>query len=353
MRPALPLAALMLASSLAAAQAPEAQAPATGDRIVVGGSVRHQQPVGGDLMGMGGDFELAAPVRGNAVIAAGNVAIRGSVGNDLVAGGGNVTLAAEVTGDARLAGGNVEVQSAAKVDGDLSVAGGDVLIDAQVGGDVHAAAGDLALGPNARIGGRLVHRSGNLRVDPAAQVAGGVEQARPRKARDERHARAGHSGGGWFWSVGVIALAALIAGAFPAASRRIGGELRASPGLALLFGFAVLVCVPVAAIVFMITIVGIPVALVVLLLYFLLLFVGYAATGVMIGDAALARWRAQDAARAGWRVGAAVVAMLGVSLLGRVPVVGGLVVFAALLAGIGAIVITFARARAAPTPAAS
>ena len=48
----------------------------------------------------------------------------------------------------------------------------------------------------------------------------------------------------------------------------------------------------------------------------------------------------------GWRVGAAVLAMLALALLGRIPFLGGLVIFAALLAGIGAIMISL-RPRAA------
>jgi hypothetical protein len=77
--------------------------------------------------------------------------------------------------------------------------------------------------------------------------------------------------------------------------------------------------------------------LAVLLLYFLMLIVGYAAVGVIVGDAALQKLRSQDASRLGWRVGAAMAAMLALALLTRIPYLGGLVTFAALLAGVGAV----------------
>jgi hypothetical protein len=140
--------------------------------------------------------------------------------------------------------------------------------------------------------------------------------------------------------VGLIGVAALLAGAFPATATQVGRSLRGQPGLALLLGFAVLVCVPMAAVILGITIVGLPLAFVLLLAYFLLLIVGYATTGVMIGDAALERLRAQDAARTAWRVGAAAAAALALALLGRLPLVGWLVACGAVLAGIGAIAIT-------------
>ena len=89
-----------------------------------------------------------------------------------------------------------------------------------------------------------------------------------------------------------------------------------------------------------------------------LAIVGYAAVGVIVGDAALQRLRSQDAARVGWRVGAAMAAMLALALLTRIPFLGGLVTLAALLAGLGALALVLrakgawgASARAAENPA--
>jgi len=132
----------------------------------------------------------------------------------------------------------------------------------------------------------------------------------------------------------------------------MGEQLRGDPGIGLLLGFIALVCVPIAAVILAVTIIGIPLALAVLLLYFLMLIVGYAAVGVMLGDAALGKLRSRDAARVGWRVGAAMSAMLALALLTRIPFVGGLVTFAALLAGLGAIVLVV-RARHASRAASA
>lgn len=366
------LAAVVLATQLPPALAQDGvQADLANDRFVAGGTVRQETPVGGDLFGMAGTFDLAASVRGDAVLAGGDVRVRDTVGRDLYAGGGNVRVDGAVAGSAHLAGGNVEVSRAGRIGGNLSVAGGsieirgpvdgnvdaaggDVVIDSDIAGDVRFAGGGIELGPNARIGGRLVHRGpDNIRRDPAAQVSGGVERGKASRVHSRRDA--GH-GAGWLWTLGLIALAGLIAGIFPVGSQRLGERLRGEPALALAFGFVALVCVPVAAVILMITIIGIPVALAVLLLYFLILIVGYAAAAVVIGDTALARLRSQDAARVGWRVAAAMLAMLVLALLGRIPFVGSLVVFAALLAGVGAVILLLrarheAKATAPPTPA--
>jgi hypothetical protein len=368
-KPTFLIAALLLSTTLPAAAADSVGADVDKDRFVAGGSVRQSEPVGGDLFSFGGEVELRAGVAGDAVLGGGDVRVRDRVTQDLYAGGGNVRVEAAVGRNARLAGGNVEVAPSASIGGNLSigagsveirgpvgshvqVAAGDVLIDAPIAGDVTVAAGELELGPNARIGGRLVHRGpGKIKQDPAAQVAGGVERKPHVRTSRERGVSHAAGVGGWLWSLGLIALAGFIAGVFPTGSRNMGEGLRQDPGIGLLLGFIALVCVPIAAVILAITIIGIPLSLAVLLLYFLMLIVGYAAVGVVIGDAALARLRSQDAARAGWRVGAAMAAMLALALLTRIPYLGGLVAFVALLAGVGAIVLAL-KARARP-PAAT
>lgn len=364
------LAAILLATPLLPARAADdtVEADLANDRFVAGGTVRQTEPVGGDLFGMAGTLDLAASVRGDAVLAGGDVRVRDTVGRDLYAGGGNVRVDGAVAGNAHLAGGNVEVSREGRIGGNLSAAGGsieirgpvdgnvhaaggDVVIDSAIAGDVQFAGGGIELGPNARIGGRLVHRGpDNIRRDPAAQVAGGIERGKPTRVHSRRDAS--HGAVGWLWTLGLIALAGIIAGVFPVGSRRLGEGLRGEPALALAFGFVALVCVPVAAVILMITIIGIPLALAVLLLYFLILIVGYAAIAVVIGDTALTRLRSQDAARLGWRVGAAMLAMLALAIVGRIPFLGNLIVFAALLAGVGAIVMAVrSRGTAAPAEA--
>ena len=360
-------AALLLAAALPAAAADSAEVDMDKDRFIAGGSVRQSKPVEGDLFGVGGDVDVNAAVSGDAIVGGGDVRVRDKVEQDLYAVGGNVRVEAAVGRNARLAGGNVEigpngsigrnltigggsVEIRGQVGGYVQVAGGDVLIDGPIAGDVRVASGELELGPNARIGGKLIHRGAKIKRDPAAQVGGGIEQAKPVRVHRERRALHGLGMGGWLWSLGLIALAGFIAGVFPT-SRNMGEGLRNDPAIGLLLGFIALVCVPIAAVILVITIIGIPLALAVLLLYFLMLIVGYAAVGVVIGDAALAKLRSRDAQVVRWRVGAAMGAMLVLALLTRIPYLGGLVAFVALMGGVGAIVLALKSRRAPATVA--
>lgn len=337
------------------------------DTFIAGGSVRVDKPVPGDLIAAGGNVDVDAPVAGDAVLVGGNLRVTAKVEQDVYAGGGRVILDAPVGHNLRVAGGQVDLGPMAAVAGNVSVAGGQVslrgpikgtlnaaggrvLIDAAVDGDVVSTAGHLTLGPNARLAGKLRYRgSDELTRDPAAQVAGAVEYlplpgraaSAPRDHGWDGHGGQRMVGAGWFWTLGLMAIAAVLVAALPVTSQRVAQALRARPGWSLLWGFIALVCIPVAALILAISIVGIPLALLALLLYGVLLLVGYIASGVALGQWALVRFKADALGSRGWRVASAAAAVFVLALLGSVPFVGGFVALLAVLAGIGAILLLF------------
>ena len=285
---------------------------------------------------------LVATTAGASIVAGGTATIDEPVAGNLYVAGGTVSVTAPVGGNAGIAGGNVDVSG--KVKGNLRVAGGYVKLDGPVEGNATVSGGTLELGPNARIAGKLVFRGGHLEQDPAAQVVGGVVHTqRGKRSWGGGDRQVARGVVGWVWTAGLIVLAALIAGALPGATRRMETELRTRPGLAALTGVVALICIPVAAVLLMVTIIGIPLGLLGLFAYAALLLVGYVSTSVVVSGLLLDRFKAGARAMAGWRVGAAVLAMLVIALLARVPFVGGLVALTALVIGVGVIVAALAH----------
>jgi hypothetical protein len=182
-----------------------------------------------------------------------------------------------------------------------------------------------------------------VKRDPAAQVAGGVEamSVPGRTASSER--RVLLHAARWLWTAGVVLTAIVLVASLPGLTARVASTLRHRTAMSLLLGFVALVCIPVGALILLVTVIGIPLALIALLLYFVLLIVGYAMTGVALGDWLLARYCATDAGRIGWRMFAAALAVFVIAWLGRVPEIGGIVSLAALIAGMGGAVVMQAR----------
>ena len=384
------VAASFVALSIAIGAPPARAAPPASDRFVAGGTVTEVAPVAGDLIAAGGSVDVDTDVAGGVVAAGGKVRIGGSVGQSVHAAGGQLSLVgggggppppAGAGGGARggaggtpppggggqkrggggggappprLAGGEIEIGPKAHiagnlgaaagriavrgaVDGHLSAGAGNLLIDAPIGGDVEAAAGTLELGPNARIGGTLRYRSTEpLKRDPAAQVAGEIVRIGPDPAQWSSEARQVRRGAGLFWTTGLMLLAALLVAVTPRLSASVSESLRGRPGFSLVLGFVVLVCTPIATVLLLVTIIGVPLALLVLFAWLALLPVAWASTGVAVGDWFLARAASARGERTRWRVVAAVLGVLLLALASRVPWFGGWIGFAALIVGLGA-----------------
>jgi len=344
-----------------------------GDVFVGGGGVTVDDAVGGDLFAAGGTVDVEAAVAGDAVIAGGKLRLGGAVGQSVYASGGQVDIhgpigrnlraaggrivlgpKSSVTGNVSLAGGQLRLQGTVK--GHVQAAGGRVLIDGPVGGDVIATSGQVELGPQARIAGKLRYRSGEaLRQDAAAQVSGGIELlmpgwgASPSSALPAATPEATGSGWtGWFWTAGLIVLAALWLGLAPRTSARSSQALREKPGWSIGLGFVWLVCVPVAVVLSVLTIIGIPLALFALAVYLAVLPLAYVAGAVGVGDWALHRWHAARASTVRWRIAAAAVTLLLLAWLGQLPWLGAVLGGVLLLAGLGGLLLLWGRPPPAP-----
>lgn len=337
-----------------------------GDHFAAGCPVRLDKPVQGDVFLAGCSIDVDGAVGGDALVAGGNVRLGAPVSQSLYAAGGQLTVNTNIGRNARLAGGQVALGSKSQVAGNVLVAGGDVridgavkgyvraaggrvLINGPVEGDVVATAGAVELGPNARIAGQLRYASREeITLDAAAQVQGGVQRMQVEGGWPvpDRAERSVGRRGGWVWSTGLMVIAAVLVGAFPGFYARLSQTLHTRVWMSLLLGFVALVCIPVAALILMFTLIGVPLALLAIALYLALLLIGYVSTGIGLGAWALAKLKADRIEARWWRVGVAVLGVLVISLLGRLPYVGGFVVLGALLIGLGALLLQV-RMRAA------
>ena len=332
--------------------------------VAAGGALNVVEPVAGDAFLAGGRVTVATQVEGDLVLAGGEVSVGGAIGDDLYGAGGEVQLDAIVGGNARLAGGDVTVGPATVVRGNAHLSGGrvrfegsteggleatagQVVIDGTVQGDAEVRAETVEVGPHARIAGRLVARASQPpTVADGAVITGGVEFEESAfgemgTVEGEHHPAtesSSHGVGSFLWIVGVFVAGVLFMLAFPAYAGRAADWIGREPLRSLALGFVILVCLPILAVLLLVTIVGIPLALILLLLYVLLLFLGWVTAALFLSRRGLRWWRRQQPVGTGLQLAALFAAVLVLWLLGRIPFVGGWVSFLALLLGIGALV---------------
>ncbi len=350
---------LVLAGMTGVASADDTARASVGDhRLSTGDEVSLGEYVSGNVYLAAGRVHLDDRVGGSAFVTGGEVDVTGSVGRNLYAAGGDLRIEGEVEGNVRAAGGKVRIARGAKLRDDVTLAGGSVevegvvgealhvygewiVINGTVGGDLELAGKSIRIGPDARIAGRLEYKSGGgIVIDPQAQVAQGIEEL----GGDDKNwlkkvRRAATRVGGVLFTLGVVLLGALLILGLPGFSREAAATIRREPWQSSGIGFVMLICVPFAIVVLMLTVFGCPLALMMIYCYIVMLMHGYLIAALFVGDLALERLGAERANSLGWRLLFLLLALIALSIVRQVPLIGGLVVALLFLAGIGAFTI--------------
>lgn len=340
---------------------------ARGNVFAAGASVEISGEIAGGMTPRTGVFAagasvgVSADIDGSLAAAGGDVVMTGSA-KQLFLSGGNVTFAGEVDGDAFIAGGNVMVQQGATfhddahaagasidfagtVQNDASLAGAFVRLNGVVGGDAEVSAENVVIGPATRVSGDLTYyATAPAEIDPAAQVTGEIvyKEASERDIKWMREKKenpfAGYGVrdnvyGALFWFVALGASGALMSLVFPRWFGAVAVAGREKPLSSLLLGFAVLIALPVAAILFMVIIIGLPFGGFLIALYLGLLCISMIGAGFATGHLLLDRSKDETP-----KVLLYFVGLAALTILGAAPVVGGIVTFLAIILGLGVLV---------------
>jgi cytoskeletal protein CcmA (bactofilin family) len=334
------------------------------DDIYAGaGTISIQGTVNGSVIAGGGTITVPGSVTRDLILGGGTITVTGRVGGSIIAAGGNLTLNGPVARDIVVTGGTIDIGSGATIGRDLVLAGGTATVSApvarrvqmssgsltlrnHVGGDVRGRVDHLTL-DGAQIAGNLDYTSNN-RVDliNGAHVAGTTTRHTP---TDRGGAAAGSGFLGWLRGlIGIFALGLLFLLLLPGPSTRAIDTLRAQPWMSLGIGAAILVVPPIVALI--VFIVGIFIGgwwlgLLLIPLWILVLAVGYVVSGFLLGRLVFAQL--------GWGAYHDVLALLGglvvLTVVGFIPVLGGLVALAAFVFGAGALALAvMQRARMRP-----
>lgn len=325
----------------------------TDDLYMAGGNVTSDGTVRGDLVATGGTLIINGPVTADLMVAGGNITILGNVGDDVRAAGGNILIQGAVVGDVLVGGGQVNV-GGPRIGGDVTIGGGMVRMDAPVGGDVKIAGGqvrinsvitgnveihaeEVTLGPKAVINGNFIYSATKpVTMEEGAIVRGETTYTEQPDVRSAAKA-------------GLLALASflflskflmILVGAFALwlMFRRFSNELvtvaAAKPWALMGRGLIFLIVTPIVSVALLFTVVGIPLGAIGLLAFAAAMIAVCLASPIVLGSI-VHKWIFKPAQyEISWKT-----ILLGVVLyflIGLIPFIGGLALFALMLLVIGA-----------------
>jgi cytoskeletal protein CcmA (bactofilin family) len=309
--------------------------------------------VDGDVFAGAERVEVTGTVRGNLYAAGESVAVSGNIQGNVHAAGKNVELDTKVGGTGFLAGQNVSVAEGSELARGGFVAGESVRSKGRVGRDLYFAAEKMELsgsvernvrgyaenvsvGSTAAIGGDLhvtAPSEDALEVDDGATIGGETTVD-----IEEEHEHRAFMHTGFYFGVLAKTLAMLLIGfvlvtLFPSLRPKAPGsskEVLRDMGI----GFVALVATPVAVLMIAFTIIGIPISIVLAMVYALLLFLSTLVAAYFAGE------RFPFGGEGGKDVALrTALALLAILFIVEIPYVGGGLHFIVCIFGMGVLLL--------------
>ena len=236
----------------------------------------------------------------------------------------------KINNDVMVAGGTVVIDKDTVVNGYLLTAGGDVKIDGEIGKNLIVAGGKVVISSSAKINGYVVAVGGQVEISPEAKISGerfinqGNWEAKPKQNNKS------------FDLFGVLSGAVslmLLIKIFKCCSEKYWTAGKKNFWKTILLGLKVSILAPLALILAMITIVGIPVGFIGLMLYGISMYVAQ-----LIAAWGIGKWLVETKVfNVKNEYALAILGLVLLSALKWIPGIGAVTAMAAGLWGLGII----------------
>ncbi|MCL5433122.1 MAG: FapA family protein [Patescibacteria group bacterium] len=312
-----------------------------GDVYAAGGTVTVDGTVNGDLIAAGGTVNIKGRVLNDLRVAGGQVVISGQIGGNITSMGGNVLIveSAIVNGSLVAAGGTVDV--AAPIGKGATIAGGQINLANSVGGDIDAYVGNLSLSPKARINGNLIYWSeSKAQIADGATVSGKTTQNIPKEKAAKAPEDIGKSFAAIFSFFKIVSfISYLIIGLllirfFKNFLQSVTNTIEKRPWMSLLVGFVTSIVFPMFFAIFLVTLVGIPIAFIALTLLLISIYLTTIFVSIFIGQL-IFRWAKKEKGIY-WKF---ILGFVIFEIITLIPILGWIIKTLAVLLGLGALLL--------------
>ncbi len=258
---------------------------------VFGGYCEVNGNINGDLTVFGGDVRVNGNVTGDVLAGGGNVIIAGNCAGETNAFGGSVSLPGNFTGPTETGGGSVNLPG--NFTGPVNASGGAVFLKGNFLGPVEAEGEKVFVEPGANLNAGLSYL-GELVRAPDARIEGPVtviEHEEPAPEPVEERSFASKVITWLLWRVGeflaLMLFAFLIWFVRPGWLKALPEKMRGKPWQAPLAGLIFVSALDVLIAVLLITVIGIPSAVVVLALSLVFAYASWVFVGTCLGNTIL------------------------------------------------------------------
>ncbi len=320
------------------------------DIYFAGSSVIVDGTINGDLVAAGGEIKVTGTINGGIIAAGGSILVTGNVTDDIRAAGGEVRIGGDVGDNVLAFTGQFVLEKNARIARDLTLGAGNAVIDGTVNGNINGGVSDLEM-RGATKGNVTVEIDNNIKIFPGATIGGDLEYTAPQhgeisgivsgkttyketppKNKDLTSKMEGELIGYlWLLLIGIVSL--MLA---PGLTQKNSDAVPVKPLKNLLWGLLFLIITPIVVVLLLITIIGIPLSLILFIVYIISLYISRIYVGYWVGKYVLKKLKKETEFKVLTLALGLLIVLIGVNL----PIIGIFIHLVILLLGLGAIILT-------------
>ncbi|MFC1633093.1 hypothetical protein ACFL1U_03090 [Patescibacteria group bacterium] len=322
------------------------------DSIVAGSQVTLTGTAQEDVIMAGGILDLSGVVEEDAMLAGGQITVAGDIHDDLTIAGGQLDVRGIVKGSVIAAGGSLKISAESVIEDNLIIGAGTVILEGTVKGDIYGGAGTIEIVGN--VEGDVHIYAGRVFVRSSAVINGDLTYFSNRDASIEEGSQIdgqidrrtpiapvilGVTGVlglivGFVISVlGFFIVGILYIRFFTKFVKQSEDEMAESFWGTFWKGLVVFIFTPIISFLLMFTVIGLPLACILMVIWGLALFVGQILFAMYLGDIIL---RKKDNER-GNSILSLLIGVVITQVIFLIPFVGWFLRLIAIILGLGMI----------------
>jgi len=328
------------------------------DLVIAGGNIKLDGTIGGDLIcasrylvqnglvtgslnSATQNLEVLGVVNGSVRGFAQNININGQINQNLIVFCSVLNIRADATIEKDVTAFGGEMTLDGRIGGDLKGSVGTIVITGEVGKDVSITATNITLMPTARILGNFKYKSEKpAKIESGALISGETvwTKQEPKKENESASLFTAKS----LITKTLFLLALMITGIVISlvckknayqAKQAVSESFLKSMGL----GFVFMVCIPIAILILLFTVIGIPIAVIALFAYVILIYVAKIPVATFVGDRILKLLIKPREPSLIWSM---LLGLVILTILFNIPYLKWLIYFIVLFTGFGAILLS-------------
>lgn len=256
-----------------------------GDVYCAGETITISGTVTGDVICAGQTITVNGTVEGNVRLAAQTVTLSGTITNSATVGAQNLTINNTSVINRDLLGGSQNITVNGHIKRDILSGSENLTINGNVGRNVNGGLQSLTIGSTGSVSGNVEYISDtDLSIITGGKITGSVNRTTPKNDQQIANYAPGFIVG-WFIYVivAMIILSITLVSLFPRIFKEVAVTTAKKPGKVALIGFLSMIITPIVIMMLMTTVIGMPIATIILLMSIIIMLISAPFTGYMIG----------------------------------------------------------------------